>query len=460
MQHIETEEVVIRPQGSLQILSYQEARQLCDVSERGLNDLLRQCTLAVLNTGANEDNGLDLLNKYARFEIKVNVKGRGVQVTIVNAPHHAFVDGELIVGLREHVFAVIRDLLYARNDVLHSGQFDVESSHGITNAIFHIARNAQLMIPNTIPDIVVCWGGHSIPNEEYKYSKQIGYELGLRDLNICTGCGPGVMKGPMKGAVLAQGKQRNHSGRFIGLSEPGIIAAEAPNAFVTELCIMPDIEKRLEAFVRLGHGIVIFPGGPGTMEELLYLLSILLHPNNKDVALPLILTGNHNSQAYFDQIIHFIELTLGEDATQLLEVIIDHPRLVAQKMHTAMSEVRRDRRDSSDAYYFNWRLHIELDLQKPFVPTHDNMAKLNLYKNQPAHELASQLRKAFSGIVAGNVKADGIRQINAKGPFELHGDPAIMRAMDDLLQTFVDQKRMKLDASTYNPCYKINCGDH
>ena len=35
---------------------------------------------------------------------------------------------------------------------------------------------------------------------------------------------------------------------------------------------MPDIEKRLEAFVRTAHGIVIFPGGVGTAEEILYIL--------------------------------------------------------------------------------------------------------------------------------------------------------------------------------------------
>ncbi|MEA3406134.1 MAG: DUF3412 domain-containing protein, partial [Pseudomonadota bacterium] len=71
------------------------------------------------------------------------------------------------------------------------------------------------------------------------------------------------------------------------------------------------------------------------------------------------------------------------------------------------------------------------------------------------HELASQLRKAFSGIVAGNVKAEGIREIQKHGPFELHGDSEIMQAMDTLLQSFVKQNRMKIDTSTYNPCYKI-----
>ena len=57
------------------------------------------------------------------------------------------------------------------------------------------------------------------------------------------------------------GEQRIHGGRYLGLTEPGIIAAEAPNPIVNELVILPDIEKRLEAFVRVGHGIIIFPGG-------------------------------------------------------------------------------------------------------------------------------------------------------------------------------------------------------
>ncbi|EEG86646.1 hypothetical protein PROPEN_00935 [Proteus penneri ATCC 35198] len=72
------------------------------------------------------------------------------------------------------------------------------------------------------------------------------------------------------------------------MTEPSIIAAEPPNPLVNELIIMPDIEKRLESFVRIGHGIIIFPGGVGTAEELLYLLGILMSPENQDQVLPLI----------------------------------------------------------------------------------------------------------------------------------------------------------------------------
>ena len=43
-------------------------------------------------------------------------------------------------------------------------------------------------------------------------SEAVGYELGLRGMDICTGCGPGAMKGPMKGATIAHAKQRIGNG--------------------------------------------------------------------------------------------------------------------------------------------------------------------------------------------------------------------------------------------------------
>ena len=108
------------------------------------------------------------------------------------------------------------------------------------------------------------------------------------------------------------------SRRYIGISEPGIIAAESPNPIVSELIVMPDIEKRLEAFVRLGHGIIVFPGGVRTAEEILYLLGILLNPANRDMPFPLVMTGPEESAAYFEQIDQFIRLTLGDEASSLL----------------------------------------------------------------------------------------------------------------------------------------------
>jgi hypothetical protein len=83
------------------------------------------------------------------------------------------------------------------------------------------------------------------------------------------------------------------------------------------------------------------------------------------------------------------------------------------------------------------------------------MSKLALHKDQESHLLAANLRRAFSGVVAGNVKEDGIRSIETHGNFELNGDREIMDPMDALLSAFVQQHRMKLAGAEYVPCYKI-----
>ncbi len=219
--------------------------------------------------------------------------------------------------------------------------------------------------------------------------------------------------------------------------------------------ILPDIEKRLEAFVRAGHVITVFPGGAGTAEEILYLLGILLHPENREQPFPLIFTGPVEAAAYFSQIDEFIGATLGESAQSLYEVIIDDPERVAQTAKRGMEAVRAHRKDHSDAYYFNWRLKVDPNFQKPFLPTHTSMRALDLSRRQPPHQLAANLRRAFSGVVAGNVKVQGITEIERYGPFEIVGDPTIMDQMDRLLASFVEQGRMKLPGSRYEPCYRV-----
>ncbi len=435
----------ILPRGSLEVLSQAEVNKLLDTSQGGLYRLYRLCSLAVLNCGSHIDDAAVVLEQNKQFQIRILQQESGIELEVEHAPAHAFVDGEMIQGIKEQLFSVLRDIIFS----------NLADSTNATDAVFHILRNARTLSAHRTSGLVVCWGGHAIGRVEYDYSKQVGYELGLRALNVCTGCGPGAMKGPMKGATIGHAKQRVRGGRYIGITEPGIIAAESPNPIVNELVIMPDIEKRLEAFVRLGHGIIVFPGGVGTAEEILHLLGILLNPENAGMPFPLIFTGPAQSAAYFRQIDEFIGTALGEKAQQLYQIIIDDEVKVAQAMKHGIKQVTDYRKIKHDANYFNWLMKIEPGFQNPFNPTHENMAQLKLYRDQPAHHLAAHLRRAFSGIVAGNVKENGIRAIRAHGPYELSGDAEIMESLDKLLQSFVAENRMKLAGSDYVPCYRV-----
>ena len=374
---LSTVDAHVYPRGGLDVLSREEVARLRDASG-GIKDLLRRCALAVLTSGSASDDPRAAQELYPHFGIEVLQQDRGLRIELRNAPAMAFVDGQIIRGVAELLFAVVRDLAFTAIELAHDD--DLESSSGITDAVFRLLRNARVLHPAD-PNLVVCWGGHSIGREEYLYTKQVGYELGLRGLDICTGCGPGAMKGPMKGATIGHAKQRISNGRYIGLTEPGIIAAEPPNAtiahakqrtrrsryigitepgiiaaespnpIVNHLVIMPDIEKRLEAFVRMAHGIIVFPGGVGTAEEILYLLGILLREENAGRRFPVILTGPTGAAAYFEQIDRFIRLTLGEEAATRYEIIVDDPEAVARRMQAGIRKVREQRIAQKDSFW-------------------------------------------------------------------------------------------------------------
>ncbi len=442
----------VSPKGVLDNLSQQEVDKLLDRGQGGLYPLFRRCALAVLNSGTLIDDARLIFEAYKEFELRIVREPWGIKLEMHHAPGSAFVDGEMIRGVKEHLFSVLRDIVYTHNEI--TARFDLADPASVTNAIFCILRNARALEYKGRPDLVVCWGGHSIPREEYDYTKLVGYELGLRGLSVCTGCGPGAMKGPMKGATIGHSKQRIRDGRYIGITEPGIIAAEPPNPIVNQLVIMPDIEKRLEAFVRLCHGIIVFPGGAGTAEEILYLLGILLDPANASQPLPLVFTGPRESAAYFRQLDRFIGTTLGPEAQQRYRIIVDDPPEVAREMQRGFEAVRRSRRRAGDAYNYNWLLRIPPAFQQPFEVSHASMAGLRLALDTPVHERAANLRRAFSGIVAGNVKEHGIRLIEERGPFEIHADREIARPLDELLRAFVAGRRMKL-VGEYRPSYRI-----
>ena len=241
----------------------------------------------------------------------------------------------------------------------------------------------------------------------------------------------------MKGATIGHAKQRIRDGRYIGLTEPGIIAAEPPNPIVNQLVIMPDIEKRLEAFVRIGHGIVVFPGGAGTAEEILYLLGILLDPAERGAA---VARRVHRSRAAARSISRQIDAFLVGDA-----------RRSACASATASSSTIRPRWRArwcagwtpcassggarSDAYNFNWLLRIPHEFQQPFEATHAAMAGARAAprhaaapaRGQPAARVLRHRRRQRQGSRASGSSSE-------HGPFELHGDPEMLRPLDELLR--------------------------
>src|SRR5450830_1641977 len=137
----------ISPEGQLEILSKAEVSKLLDTSQGGLYKLFRKCALAVLNSGSTIDDGKELLERYQSFDISIVQRERGIKLDIKGAPAIAFVDGKMIKGIHEHLFAVLRDIIFVSDEVTGNPKFDLQSTEGVTDAVFHILRNANVLRP-------------------------------------------------------------------------------------------------------------------------------------------------------------------------------------------------------------------------------------------------------------------------------------------------------------------------
>src|SRR5688572_13426995 len=129
-----TVDAIVSPEGSLEVLSQREVNELCDASDSELFEQFRRCCLAVLNSGAHVDNAHEVLAAHRDFQVQLMQRERGIQIALRNAPPTAFVDGKMIRGIRELLFAVLRDIVFGHRE-LRRGSFDLTTSPGITNAV-------------------------------------------------------------------------------------------------------------------------------------------------------------------------------------------------------------------------------------------------------------------------------------------------------------------------------------
>src|SRR6186713_3317391 len=72
----------ISPRGGLDVLSRAEIARLRDASAGGLHDLMRRCALAVLTTGASNDDPRAAQLRYPDFDIQVLQQDRGIKIEL------------------------------------------------------------------------------------------------------------------------------------------------------------------------------------------------------------------------------------------------------------------------------------------------------------------------------------------------------------------------------------------
>ena len=201
------------------------------------------------------------------------------------------------------------------HEIIESGRFDLDNPAAITNAVFHVLRNARHpRFQNLRPTWWSAGAAIRSTREDTSTPRRSGYELGLRGLDVCTGCGPGAMKGPDEGRDHRPCQAAHRRWPLSSASpSPRSSRPEPPNPIVNQLVIMPDIEKRLGALrsARARHRGVSRGRGHGGGNPL-----PARHPARarelRRRPLKVVLTGPGSTAGHFVQIKRFIAGTLGE----------------------------------------------------------------------------------------------------------------------------------------------------
>ncbi len=122
----------------------------------------------------------------------------------------------------------------------------------------------------------------------------LGLDSGVKRHVVCSGGGQGIMEAANRGATEA-------GGRTVGLNI-GLPYEQRPNPWISPgLCLeFHYFFMRKLWFAHLARALVVFPGGFGTLDELVEMLT-LVQTGKLDRSIPILLYGT----AYWREIINF-----------------------------------------------------------------------------------------------------------------------------------------------------------
>ncbi|KPV40556.1 hypothetical protein AN478_05055 [Thiohalorhabdus denitrificans] len=404
-------------------------------------------TVAALIDIHKEDNDdkRELREKFSAMEITVRRTDRGLVLRCTGMPPGSLLNGDLPARQKRQICQAVRDFVM-EPAFPEATDPSAATSRYVRSFVARTPLLDQAPRPRTF-----VWGGHAVSRDEYDFAKETGYWDALGNgTEFITGCGPGVMKAPFKGSLVAYGKQDYHKRGihrdYIGFSERGIIAAEAPNGIISELVIFPDVEKRMEAFIRASHRGRIHPGGAGTVEEMLTFLGVKAHPANAEAVYPFDLVERPGGD-YAQRVTEWLRTCFGDALDGLMHVHVGGPRSYAEYVH--------DTGDAIDtAQLWNDALYVPTEIQTPFRVTFENLEALDLSRDQSPFDLLVNLRRFFSSLVHLAVKYPDEEEAWGGELPRIYGDRDILEATDELIRWFAANGRMKLHGEYRRP-YRI-----
>lgn len=142
--------------------------------------------------------------------------------------------------------------------------------------------------------VCVFTGSRMGNKEEYRNAAaDLGKVLSKKNIGVVYGGGHVGLMGVLADAALAEG------GEVIGVIPQGIVNLEVAHNNLTELRVVGTMHERKAVMADLSDGVIVLPGGLGTFEEMMEVISWhYLRYSKKPV-------GLLNVEGYFEPLLSF-----------------------------------------------------------------------------------------------------------------------------------------------------------
>ena len=148
---------------------------------------------------------------------------------------------------------------------------------------------------------VYCASSSQIDLSYFLAAKQLGEEIGIRGCQVCNGGGGIGLMGAVSDATMQSG------GRAIGVIPEFMIEMGWHHSELSELKVVPDMHTRKKTMSDLSDAVVALPGGIGTLEELLEILTWKqLGLFNKPIVIL-------NINGYYDALLAQLDMAVSEN---------------------------------------------------------------------------------------------------------------------------------------------------
>lgn len=148
---------------------------------------------------------------------------------------------------------------------------------------------------------VYCASSTKIDPIYVEAAKRLGELLAENDMRVVNGAGRMGLMAEVSNAALEKG------GKVTGVIPAFMVEQGWQHDGLTELIVVPDMHKRKQTMARLSDAIVALPGGCGTLEELLEVITwkqLGLYLN------PIVIL---NTKGYFNPLIDMLKRAVDEN---------------------------------------------------------------------------------------------------------------------------------------------------